>query len=282
MSVYQRILVAVDGSPASLHALRETLRLANGEVIVIAVAPGAGRDAAAAGPEVDAYWQEAQERALSAAGELAQKAGATVKTMAGRGEPHEAIVAAAESRSSDLIVVGLKGAHQSAAALMGSTTARVIGFSPVAVLVVPEHASLGFVKVLTPTDGSRYSRHAAAEAIRICTALGGELLVLAALDAPPGFAQEMPDVAADLVAKLNEVIADVQRRAESHGVRCQAAVLHGPASRVITDEAQRAGASLIVMGSHGRTGLKRLLMGSATERVLGHAPCPVLVVKGKA
>jgi nucleotide-binding universal stress UspA family protein len=275
MAVYQRILVAVDGSLASLHALQEVLRLADGEVAVITVVP------AVAGPEVEAYWQETQARALGAAGELGQKAGVVMKTMAARGDPYKAIVAAAKSHPSDLIVVGLKGAHQSPAALMGSTTARVIGFSPMAVLVVPEHASLGFAEVLTPVDGSRYSRHAAAEAVRICAALGGELLVLAALDAPPGFAQEMPEVAADLVAKLSEVTADVQRLAKGQGVRCQAAVLHGPAARVITGEAQRAGASLIVMGSHGRTGLKRLLMGSVTERVLGHAPCPVLVVKGK-
>jgi nucleotide-binding universal stress UspA family protein len=164
---------------------------------------------------------------------------------------------------------------------MGSTTARVIGFSPVAVLVAPEHASLSFTKILTPADGSPYSRRAAAEAVRICASQCGELMVLAVLDAPPRFAQEMPDVAGDLAAKLREITEDVQRRAEGQGVPCQAAVLYGPAYRVIADEARRTGAGLIVMGSHGRTGLKRLLMGSVTERVIGHAPCPVLVVKGK-
>jgi nucleotide-binding universal stress UspA family protein len=45
--------------------------------------------------------------------------------------------------------------------------------------------------------------------------------------------------------------------------------------------AQYKQASLIIVGSHGRTGLKRLLMGSVAERVIGHAPCPVLVVKKK-
>jgi nucleotide-binding universal stress UspA family protein len=201
--------------------------------------------------------------------------------MAVRGEPHEAIVSTAKTRSSDLIVVGLKGARQSPAALMGSTTARVIGFSPVAVLVVPEHAALLLAKVLTPVDGSRYSQRAAAEALRICASQDGELVVVAVLDAPPGFAQEVPEVAADLVARLREVTTDVQRRAEHQGVPCQAAVLQGPAYQVITDEARRTGTGLIVMGSHGRTGLKRLLMGSVTERVIGYSPCPVLVAKGR-
>jgi len=53
----------------------------------------------------------------------------------------------------------------------------------------------------------------------------------------------------------------------------------GPAYRVIVELAQEWEAGLIIMGSHGRTGLKRLLMGSVTERVVGQAPGPVLVVK---
>ena len=49
---------------------------------------------------------------------------------------------------------------------------------------------------------------------------------------------------------------------------------------VITDLAKKFASDLIVMGSHGRTGIKRLLMGSVTEKVLGYAPCPVLVIRG--
>ena len=51
------------------------------------------------------------------------------------------------------------------------------------------------------------------------------------------------------------------------------------ADEVIIELARKANIDLIVMGSHGRTGLKRLLMGSVTERVISSAPCPVLVVK---
>ena len=50
-------------------------------------------------------------------------------------------------------------------------------------------------------------------------------------------------------------------------------------AEVITDVARKKNIDLIVLGSHGRTGLKRLLMGSVTESVIAHAPCPVLVVK---
>ncbi len=282
MTVFQRVLVAVDGSPASLHALQESFNLAGSALAVISVLP---TTASGLGTQVnqnlDAYWRDAQEQALAAAAAAAQAAGVALKTIAARGEPHEAIVAAAEREASDLIVVGLKGRDLPAAALMGSTTARVIGFSPTEVLVVPEHAGIGFARILLPFDGSRFSRRAAGEALKICQAYGSEFMVLSVLDAPPGFMEDAPEVAEDLLTRLKELAAEVKAQAESQGIRSQAAVRQGPAYQVITAAARETGASLIVMGSHGRTGLKRLLMGSVTERVIGFAPCPVLVVKGK-
>jgi nucleotide-binding universal stress UspA family protein len=282
MTVFQRVLVAVDGSPASLHALQAAFQVKSQDLAIIAVAPGsASGPRSEADHDLDAYWQEAQTKALAAAAELAGAAGVSLTTLSDRGEPHERIVAAAESAGHDLIVVGLKGRDLPAGALMGSTTARVIGYSPKDVLVVPEHANLGFERLILPTDGSRFSRRAATRALEICRAYGGELMALAVLDAPPRFLAEAPEVARDLLAKLEALTAEVQQRAAAQGIPCHTVVQHGPAYRVITDQAGNAGARLIVMGAHGRTGLKRLLMGSVTERVLGYAPCPVLVVKGK-
>jgi nucleotide-binding universal stress UspA family protein len=280
MSVFHNILVAVDGSPASLHALKESFGLAGGTLAAIFVAPASGPEPGL-GARPAAYWLDVQTKALAAAAELARAAGVPLKTIAAQGEAHEGIVAAAEEEVSDLIVVGLKGRDLPPAALMGSTTARVIGFSPRNVLIVPESAGIGFKRLLLPTDGSRYSHQATEEALRICRVSGGELVVLSVLDAPPGFVQEAPEVAKDWLDTLQELTTRVQRRAESQGIRCQTAVLSGSAYRIIVEQARKVGASLIVMGSHGRTGIKRLLMGSVTERVVGYAPCPVLVVKRK-
>jgi nucleotide-binding universal stress UspA family protein len=282
MIVFQRILVAVDGSPASLHALKEAFHLGTTELAMITVAPAAGLgEGGEVNPELDAYWRDVQDRAQTQAAGLAKTTGMPLKAIAARGEPHECIVAAAASEGSDLVVVGLKGRDLPAAALMGSTTARVIGFSPQDVLVVPEHAGISLTKILLPTDGSRYSQKAAARALEICAACGSELEALSVLDAPPGFAEDAPEVAADLLARLKELTAGVKQRAERQGISCRAEVRQGPVYRVITDHAAKGKVSLIVMGSHGRTGLKRLLMGSVTERVIGFAPCPVVVVKGK-
>lgn len=282
MPSFQRVLAAVDGSPASLHALKAAFRLGCRELAMIVVTPAAASPPGTpVNPELGAYWRDVQEKALAQVHEWAQAAGVFLKGVSAQGEPYERIVAAAESEGSDLIVVGLKGRDLPAGVLMGSTTARVIGFSPQDVLVVPEHAGISLARVLLPTDGSRYSRRAASRALEICAAHGSDLHVLAVLDAPPGFMAEAPEVARDLLAGLKELTAGVQQRAEARGIRCRAEVLQGPAYRVITEEAAKCKARLIVMGSHGRTGLKRLLMGSVTERVIGFAPCPVLVVKGK-
>jgi len=74
-----------------------------------------------------------------------------------------------------------------------------------------------------------------------------------------------------------EILKSVQAKAEAQGVQIHTVVREGEPHKMITDVAKQEGVSLILMGSHGRKGLTRLLMGSVTERVIGFAPCPVLV-----
>ncbi len=71
----------------------------------------------------------------------------------------------------------------------------------------------------------------------------------------------------------------MEAEATMRGALLETAVPLGRPYEAILKVAQAKKANLIVLGSHGRTGLKRLLMGSVTERVIGQAPCPVLVVK---
>jgi nucleotide-binding universal stress UspA family protein len=271
MGRYQRVLVGVDGSTPSLHTLKEALGLAPESLTAVAVLPSAG-----ASPRAAAAW----DQALARARELGREAGVNLDTVALAGEPYRGIVDLALARDCELIVLGLKGPDLPEEVLMGSTTARVIGYSPRDVLVIPYPARLAFGRVLLPTDGSRYSDKALARALRLCQAYGGELLVVSVLDAPPDFDREAPEAAAAILAGLHGYVAAAQSRAAALGIGCLTQVGQGPAYQVITALARERQIDLIVMGSHGRTGLKRLLMGSVTERVLGLAPCPVLVAKG--
>jgi nucleotide-binding universal stress UspA family protein len=73
----------------------------------------------------------------------------------------------------------------------------------------------------------------------------------------------------------------VKEAAQKEGVAVKAFVLSGRPADAIIETAQEKNADLIVLGSHGRTGVERLLMGSVAERVIVLASCPVLVVKGR-
>lgn len=280
MAKYNRILVAVDGSDSSRHALRESFKLTGSWVTVVTVAPIYEGDLRLVGaPQPQALMTEPCNTALETAQEMADAAGALIQTVCAAGEPHERIVDLAESGNRDLIVLGAKGHSFVERALLGSVTRRVIGYTQRDVLVVPPQAEVGWQKILLATDASPASEAAVAKALDLARDYGGDLQVVAVMEFPPQIFAEPPEAAAwrDLLQTYVDAVA---ARAQAMNLPATGSVLEGTPYKAIVDLAQREKANLIVMGSHGRSGLKRLLMGSVTERVIGHAPCPVLVVKG--
>jgi len=84
----------------------------------------------------------------------------------------------------------------------------------------------------------------------------------------------------ELLAKLRTTLATAQREAEAAGaLQVSTQLLEGSAASEIRDFAQQGAFDLIVMGTHGRTGVDHLLMGSVAERVVRTAPCPVLTIR---
>ncbi|MBI4795091.1 MAG: universal stress protein [Deltaproteobacteria bacterium] len=277
---YNRILVAVDGSETSLHALQESFKLSAAWITVLSVAPAYQGDLRLVGaPNPQALMTEPCNTALGKAQEMADAAGVQIKTMCEMGEPHERIVDRAEVESRDLIVLGAKGLSFLERALLGSVTRRVIGYAQKDVLVVPPRSEVGWERILLATDASKPSEAAAARALDLAEAYGSELRVAAVVEFPVQFYGETP-VTAEWRDMLQDYVAEVVTQAQSRNISATGLILEGTPYRAIADLAQREKINLIVMGSHGRTGLTRLLMGSVTERVIGHAPCPVLVVKG--
>jgi nucleotide-binding universal stress UspA family protein len=91
-----------------------------------------------------------------------------------------------------------------------------------------------------------------------------------------------PEYELELVGKAQAQLRHAAAKAEKAGVDFTTEVVDAEyAFEGIVNQAVKIGADLIVLGSYGRTGLRRLLMGSTTERVIGHAPCSVLVVRYK-
>ncbi|RJR40733.1 MAG: universal stress protein [Deltaproteobacteria bacterium] len=276
---YNRILVAVDGSETSLHALRESFKLGASWITVLSVAPpyqGDLRLVGASHPR--ALMTEPCNTALAKAQEMADAAGVQIKTMCEIGEPHERIVDRADAESKELIVLGAKGHSFIERALLGSVTRRVIGYTQRDVLVAPLKAQLGWERILLATDASKPGEAAAARALDLALAYGSELKVVSVMDFPAQLYGEAP-VTSDWREMLQDYVAEIVSGAESRNIAATGRVLMGTPYLVISEEAQKEKCSLIIMGSHGRTGLTRLLMGSVTERVIGHAPCPVLVIK---
>jgi nucleotide-binding universal stress UspA family protein len=283
MGRYRKILVAVDGSESSMHALRESFGLANNEkswITVVSVVPTyAGDLSMVAVGNVMASLRRPCEEALSRANKIAKDEGALIKTVCEEGEIYERIVDLADAENCDIIIMGRLGMSKLERTLVGSVTARVIGHSQRDVLVVPSSSHIGWEKILVATDGSRYSKIAAERAIDFAKSYGGELRVVSVVDVPAEFYAEAPDALDDMIYKAKGFAKDVRMLAESAGVKSESFVGEGEAYQIITDLARKQEANVIVMSSHGRTGLKRLLMGSVAEKVIGHAPCPVLIVR---
>jgi nucleotide-binding universal stress UspA family protein len=277
---YERILVAVDGSEAGLHALKQAFRLVENWITVVSVTPIYEGDLRLLGvPDPGEVKTDPCGTALAKAQELADAAGALIKTVCARGVPHERIVDLAEAESRDLIVLGSKGHSFIEKALLGSVTRRVIGYTQKDVLVAPPGTEVGWDNILLATDASRESEAARRRALDLAQAYGGSLTVAAVMEFPAQLYGEAP-VTADWRDMLRTYVEEIAALAQTRGITAKGVVLEGEPYRAIVALGQEEKAGLIVMGSHGRTGLKRLLMGSVTERVIGHTPCPVLVVKG--
>jgi nucleotide-binding universal stress UspA family protein len=142
-------------------------------------------------------------------------------------------------------------------------------------------------RILCPLDFSRFSRHALEQAVSLAREFGAEISALhvvphaSILEAVPGRARAAIGAAglsaasrAALTAELREFTYEV----EAGGVVIHAAVDDGDPVETIAREADAWPADVIVMGTHGRTGVGRLLLGSVAERVLRLAPCPVVTV----
>ncbi len=140
--------------------------------------------------------------------------------------------------------------------------------------------------ILHATDFSRASRPAFAKALALAKRDRARLYLLHVLVPPsPFLGDKLPSSYLDLQARARR---DAERRlaaavdkVKRAGVRVQAELIAGAPSEEIIRAARRQRPDLIAIGTHGRTGLGRVFMGSVAERVLQRAPCPVLTVRGR-
>ena len=143
--------------------------------------------------------------------------------------------------------------------------------------MIPEDAKLGWNTLLLATDGSPYSNAAVDKAIDLAKERNAKLKAISVIYSNDEFYTLGHGALRELIDKAKAMLAEVSEKAAAAGVEIETVVKEGEPHQAITPLATEADADMIIMGSHGRKGLTRLLMGSVTERVIGFSPCPVLV-----
>jgi len=283
MDIYKKILVAIDGSKTSLNALKEFIAFTgaeNPDITIVSVIPPYDGDLNALWVNnIDSAIKKQCDIALADAVKIAGEAGITVRAVCEEGEIHEKIVELADAENYDLIVMGKKGMSLIEKAFVGSVTARVIGYSRQDVLVIPYGAKVSWNNLLIATDGSVYSEAAAMKAIKIAGHYHSKVSALSVVDVTVEFMIRAQEVYKSLIEKAEGITNSIKTRAFSMGVGVEPIVRDGEVYKTIIDVAKEYKTDTIVMGSLGKTGMKRLLMGSTAERVLGHSSFPVLIVK---
>ncbi len=143
-----------------------------------------------------------------------------------------------------------------------------------------------FKHILVPVDGSQTAQQAVEKAIGLAQAFGSAVTVIYVIDPYPftgvgvDFAYGQSEYLGAATAEANEAIKNARQALADAGVRVDSAVIESHAAwRGILETAASVGADLIVMGSHGRRGIEKLVLGSVAQRVLSHAALPVLVVR---
>ncbi len=287
------IVVATDGSPAAARAvtLAASLRWPPGTSVHVLRAdeplavdldlPPAAYEA------LHADLRAETEKHLTLVSQQLAAPGRHVETVAVSGRPASAIVTLAEHTHADLVIVGSRGRGPIASMLLGSVAAEVVDHAPCPVLVARTER---IDRLLIADDGSLDSSGAVrlvatspvfqgltARVVSVAPSMYGE--------APPG-ASRHPAASqsfaetVDALRSMHQFVAHgTAARLSEAGVPARSETRLGDVATEIITAAVEWEADLIVMGSHGRTGLGRVLLGSVARNVLSHAPCSVLIVR---
>jgi len=271
---FESFLVAVDSSEFSSGAVREALRMAQkcGARLHAISVVATGTEHAAIGEQPLKQEMDAAQARLDQIKTSASENNIACETHVIQGnEPFQDIVNEAERLGVDLIIVGRRGGRGLARYMVGDATVKIIGHAHCSVLVVPRSAYLEGRHFILALDGSRHSDAAAVAAANLAKYCRTAVTALSAI--LPGHGKDRRRDAKSIVSRALSYL-----KQEHVAVTGENPTAERPDAAII-DTAKRENADLIILGSHGRTGIERILLGSTAERVLDQTTCAVLVVK---
>ncbi|MEG3617795.1 universal stress protein [Magnetovibrio sp. PR-2] len=270
---FETVLLATDGSEWSAGAERIAIQVCkeHGSKLHILSAISSPGEAGWMGKVNDIEAGKQTDAVIERIVETASKEGVECQGHVRSGnDPYEVIVDTSKDISADVIIMGRKGRRGLARLMLGDATAKVIGYAPCSVLVVPEKATV-WTSILVATDGSRFSDMAAVFAAELAKAGNVPLSVLSVK--VPVHSERRQNEAQPIVDRVLTFLED-------QGVQARGIVEEGPADDTIVDVAADRKAGLIVLGNFGRTGIGRMLFGSKAERVINQTSSPVLIARG--
>ncbi len=275
----KRIMLATDGSKYSAGAIKEAINFAKTcesqlyAMSAIEINP----EFFALAPPLVEKTEKALKKHLEGIKNRAAKENVECEIIIREGEePYRLIIEEADKKQAEMIVMGRRGRTGLTRLLMGSVTARVIGHATRKVLVVPRTTSIKWKNIVLATDGSKHSRSAEKEAVNLikhccktCT-----LNVITVIQ---------KSATKESTRRYENSLNRIKSNAEKENIKVETVLTKSKPTEsiheAIIEYSKEKKADIIVMGSHGRTGIKRLLMGSVAERVIGHTTSSVLVVK---
>lgn len=283
--MYTRILAATGGSPWSDAAVSYAVALAahmRAELRLLAVLNVSGVYAM---PDVmtssellmESVEQQGQDL-LAHAVDQAVEAGVSYAAVLKWGNVAETILQTAAEENCDLIVLGSRGLSGFKRLMLGSISNAVAAKAQCPVLLIkqpPAAQTPPWRRVLVATGGSPWSDAAVEHALALAQAQHLEVCVLYV----DSRRLRRGETDASLTSDGTNILALAEARAAAAGVSYETTLARGEVSAVVVEMASRQHCDVIVIGSRGLTGFKRLMLGSISNAVAATAPVPVLIVK---
>jgi nucleotide-binding universal stress UspA family protein len=291
------ILVATDFSDTANLTLERALEIARGhgsEIILLHVMQAemptvVASEMIVVPPDYEGMLREASSQGLRSAGGRVRAAGVRVREVLEQGPPARTIAACADAIGVDLIMVGTRGHTGLKHLILGSVAEEVVRISTRPVLTVhpgDERPIEPVQKILFPTDFSPAADQALRAAIRLL--VGSDkarvLLVHTFHIAPAvvplgGFGSGLePDFVESAQELADKATAPTAKALRDRGFDVEVLVVRGDPAQVVTELAREHDVDVIVMGTRGHSKIRQWFLGSTAERVVEHAPCPVMTV----